>query len=156
MARTLKVEIIGDTSDLEKSLKRASAASSGLGSKLGGLGKTAALAAGTAGLGAIAFTLKTGIDEWTNQTRVAANTAAVLKATGGIANVTAKHVQELASAIEHKSGIDDEAVKTSENLLLHFKAVRNESGAVMRSSIGPRLRSKTWPWRPARAPTRSR
>lgn len=102
---------------------------SGFGSKLSGLAKGAALAAGTAGIGALAVTLKTGYDEWTNQVEVAAKTRAALKATGGVANVTAKQIQSLATQIEHKTGIDDEAIKTNENLLLAFKNVRNEAGA---------------------------
>jgi acid phosphatase family membrane protein YuiD len=59
---------------------------------------------------------------------VAAQTAAVLKSTGGEANVTAKHVSNLATAISRKTGIDDEAIQSGENLLLTFTKIRNEAG----------------------------
>lgn len=56
---------------------------------------------------------------------VAAQTRAVIKSTGAAANVTAGHVDKLASAISRKTGIDDEAIATAENLLLTFTNVRN-------------------------------
>ena len=61
--------------------------------------------------------------------KVAALTAQVIKTTGGIANVTAKQVDSLASSISAKTGIDDEQIASASNLLLTFKDVRNEAGA---------------------------
>jgi hypothetical protein len=55
-------------------------------------------------------------------------TGAVLKSTGGAAKVTRKHVDDLATAISNKTGIDDEAIQSNENLLLTFTNVRNEVG----------------------------
>jgi acid phosphatase family membrane protein YuiD len=60
--------------------------------------------------------------------KIAKQTDAVLKSTGGAANVTAKHVSDLATAISKKTGIDDEAIQSGENLLLTFTKVRNETG----------------------------
>lgn len=124
----LEVEFVGDTRSLEGAFRNAGNSASGLGSKLGGLAKGAAIAAGAAGLGALFVTLKSGISEFTESARVAAQTEAVLKSTGGAANVTAKQVEDLASAIQRKSGIDDEAIASGENLLLTFTNIRNESG----------------------------
>ena len=60
--------------------------------------------------------------------KVMAQTEAVIKSTGGAANVTAGEVENLAGSLSKKSGIDDEAIQSGENLLLTFKNVRNEAG----------------------------
>jgi hypothetical protein len=71
---------------------------------------------------------KDAIGEATRRRKVGAQTAAVLKSTGGAANVTAKQISDLATAISNKTGIDDEAIQSGANLLLTFKNIRNESG----------------------------
>lgn len=55
-------------------------------------------------------------------------TAQVIKTTGGAAHMTADQVDELATAISNKTGVDDDAIKSSENMLLTFTDVRNEVG----------------------------
>lgn len=60
--------------------------------------------------------------------KISAQTAAVLKSTGGAANITAKGVSNLATAISKKTGIDDEQIQSSANMLLTFTNVRNEVG----------------------------
>lgn len=55
-------------------------------------------------------------------------TQQVIKTTGGAAGVTADQVSSLALAISNKTGIDDDAIHASENLLLTFRHVRNEVG----------------------------
>jgi len=59
---------------------------------------------------------------------VGARTRSVIKSMGGASNVTAKQVERLAGAISAKSGIDDEAIQSGQNLLLTFGKVRNETG----------------------------
>ena len=61
--------------------------------------------------------------------KVMKQTDAIVKATGGAANLTTKQIGELANAMSIKTGVDDEAIQSSMNLLLTFKAVRNEIGA---------------------------
>lgn len=61
--------------------------------------------------------------------KVMAQTEAVIKSTGGAANVTAREVESLAGALSKKTGIDDEAIQSGENLLLTFTGIRNEVGA---------------------------
>ncbi len=73
--------------------------------------------------------LSGALDEFKDQQRVAAQTNAVLKSTGGTANVTAKQVDRLADSLMRKSGIDDESIKSAENWLLTFKNVKNEVGS---------------------------
>lgn len=59
---------------------------------------------------------------------VANQTNAVIESTGGVANVTADDVKNLGQSIADYSGINDEAVQASENLLLTFRDIRNEAG----------------------------
>jgi len=77
---------------------------------------------------AVGKAAKIGWDEYNSGAKVAAQTNAVIKSTGGVANVSAKHVEELGHALMLKSGMDDEAIKSGENLLLTFRNIRNEAG----------------------------
>lgn len=60
--------------------------------------------------------------------KITAQTNAVIKSTGGAANISAKGVDDLANALSKKTGIDDEVIKSGENMLLTFTNVRNEAG----------------------------
>jgi acid phosphatase family membrane protein YuiD len=60
--------------------------------------------------------------------KIARITAQVIKSTGGSAKVTAGQVSALATAISNKTGKDDEAIQSGQNLLLTFTNIRNETG----------------------------
>lgn len=60
--------------------------------------------------------------------KVAAQTTAVLASTGNAAGVSAEQVGKLADAIARKTGVDDEAIASAENLLLTFTNIRNGAG----------------------------
>src|SRR5215207_436363 len=105
----------------EKHAKRTSRTFSALGSAA----KTAGPLIGAVGLAA---GLKTAVGEFREAQKTGAQTTAVLKSTGNAAKVTKKHVENLSGAISKKSGIDDEAIQSSANLLLTFTKVRNETG----------------------------
>ena len=122
------VDFIANTRDLSRGMSEAGNESSRFGSTLKTLGKTGALAAGAAGVGALVFTLKAGISEYVEAQKVAAQTNAVIKSTGGVANVTAKDIDTLAESLMKKSGVDDEVIKSGENVLLSFTHIRNEVG----------------------------
>ena len=98
------------------------------GAKLRAFGKVAAIAAGAAAFGGLVKTLQVGTEEFMEQQKVAAQTGAVLKSTGGIANVTAGQMEKLSRALMEKSGVDDEAITSGQNLLLTFTKIRNETG----------------------------
>lgn len=119
MAIVIPVEL--DTRGLRRRLDET-------GGSLTRFGKIAAFAASAAALGGLVATVKIGVDEFMQAEKVSAQTNAVLKSTGGIANVTKKQIDELGTAIMRKSGMDDEAVKSAENLLLTFTNIRNEAG----------------------------
>jgi hypothetical protein len=120
----LQAVLSANTRDFDRAMGRSESKMS----KFGAVAKGAALGAGVAvayGLGKVA---KIGWDEFNQGQKVAAQTNAVLKSTGGVANVTAKQVEELGDQIMRKTGIDDEQIKAGQNMLLTFKNVRNEMG----------------------------
>jgi len=122
------VDFIANTKDLTKGVSTADGATGGFKGRLQQLGKAGLIAAGAAGLGALVGTLKTGIAEFSESQKVAAQTEAVIKSTGGAAGVTAKQVSALAGALMKKTGIDDEAIQSGANLLLTFTKVQNQAG----------------------------
>jgi hypothetical protein len=107
-------------------LSRGALAGSGI---FRGLGRSVAFAsAGFLGGYGLTAAVSGALGELEKAQKVGTQTNTVLKSTGGVAGVTAKQVDELAKSLLRKSGIDDEAIKTSENLLLTFTQVRNEVG----------------------------
>jgi Transglycosylase SLT domain len=60
--------------------------------------------------------------------KVARLTAQAIKSTGGAAKITARQVSDLATAISNKTGKDDEAIQSGQNMLLTFTGIRNEVG----------------------------
>jgi hypothetical protein len=85
------------------------------------------LAGAAAVTGGISF-FKGAIEEARDAQKVGAQTAAVLKSTGGAAGISAKGIGDLATAISNKTAVDDEAIQSGANLLLTFTNVRNEVG----------------------------
>lgn len=69
------------------------------------------------------------ISEARESIRTGKLTEAVIKSTGGAANISADQVGNLATALSNKVGVDDEAIQSAANLLLTFKDVRNEAGS---------------------------
>ena len=115
------VPIVADTSGLTRSLNKSQ-------SGLKRFGKMAAFAAGAAGIGALIAVTRVGISEFNDQQKVLAQTNAVLTSTKSIAKVTAKQIGDLSQSIMEKTGIDDEAIASGQNLLLTFTKIRNETG----------------------------
>lgn len=117
----LVVPIIADTSGLTRGLSQGT-------SGLRKFGKMAAIVGGAAALGGLVATLKIGIDEFMGAQKVLAQTGAVLKSTGGAANVTSKQITTMSESLMKLSGVDDEAIQSGQNLLLTFTKIRNETG----------------------------
>jgi hypothetical protein len=61
--------------------------------------------------------------------KVTAETNAILKATGGAANISAAGIEALTNKLSLQIGVDDELIQKSANLLLTFKQVQNVAGA---------------------------
>jgi hypothetical protein len=114
MARTIgeaMIRVRGDTKEFSSSLK-------GLAGSIVGI---------FAGLQVASF-LKESIDEAREAAKVGRQTEAVLKSTGGAAQITADQVGELATRLSNLSAVDDEVIQSGENVLLTFTAVRNQVG----------------------------
>ncbi len=84
--------------------------------------KVAGLAA-AAGIGALGFAAVNFVQEAMASQKVAAQTAAVLKSTGGAAGMTAQSVADLATSLSRFTPYDDEAIQSAENLLLTFTSI---------------------------------
>lgn len=130
----IRISIEGDSSDLSRSVDSANRSLGGLkkGSSVGsralrGVG-TAAKVAGAAVAALAVIELPRMIDEAREAQKVGAQTNAVLKSTGGVANITADGVADLANQISLKTAIDDEQIQSAENMLLTFQNIRNETG----------------------------
>ena len=82
-------------------------------------------ALGVVGLGGA---LRTVVGEWREAQKANAETAAVLKSTGGVANVSAKGIAALSTRISGYSGVADDAIQRGANMLLTFKDIRNAAG----------------------------
>lgn len=105
---------------LDKSSRRGRRSLMALGgaAKLGGLALGAGLFVGA----------KKAIGAFEESRQVVAQTGAVLKSTGGTANVTARDVDVLTAALMRKTAIDDEQIRQGANMLLTFTRIRNEAG----------------------------
>jgi hypothetical protein len=136
--RKLEYTITGDARDFQKALrtvdrglatseKNAHSFSRGVASALGTVGHAAGLAGAAIGAGLV-LEVKSAVRQFQESNKVARQTEAVLRSTGGAANVTAKQVSNLATALSRKTGIDDEVVQSGENMLLTFRNIRNEAG----------------------------
>jgi phage-related protein len=95
--------------------------------------KTSAFSTGlkvvAGGLAALAAGAGYAFAQFQESEKISAQTGAVLKSTGNAANVSAGQVTNLADALAEKSGIDDEAIQSGENMILTFKNIANQAGA---------------------------
>jgi hypothetical protein len=126
LARKLEVEIVGDASSLQRALR---GAEDGFRGTVGQFAKGAAVFnLVNKAFDGMAEIVHAGISEFTESAKVAAQTDAVIKSTGGSANVTAGHVDTLAHSVSDYSGISHNTVQVGENMLLTFRDIHNEVG----------------------------
>ena len=129
MAKTRKliVDVLADASKVTSEFGKMGKSSGTLEDKFKKLGKGLALGMGAAAAG-VAVLGKGAIEAASEAQKVQKGVEASIRSSGGAANVTAKEIDKFASAMQFKTGIDDEAIKTSQTLLLGFRSVKNESG----------------------------
>lgn len=121
--------LTGVLGSVGKKFDDASGKAGGFGKTLSNIGKVEAVAA-AAGIASLAVAIgKVGFDELKQGDKAAAQTAAALKSTGNAANVTADHIAGLAHKLQNLSGVDDNVIQGSENLLLTFTNIQNKVGA---------------------------
>jgi hypothetical protein len=122
----IKVKILGDASGMRKAFGQAERSASTFGQKVkSGIGS---IAVGGAAVAGVAMVGKSFYDAAIESQKVTKQTEAVIKSTGGAANVTAGQVDKLASSLSMKSGVDDELIASGQNMLLTFTNVRDEVG----------------------------
>ena len=120
--RKLEVRILGDSRSLERafgsstrSAQKFERGMSGVGRAAAGLTKAFGIAA--AGIGVLAVM---GARELSEQAKVSAQTATVLRNLGKTAGVTTRQVEGLASALQASTGAADDEVQAASNVLLRF------------------------------------
>lgn len=123
-AYDLLLKIRGDASGADKALASVSKKMKKTGRSMtrAGQGLSKAVTLPILAFGAL------GVKKLAETQKQMAQTEAVIKSTGGAANVTAKQVGNLADSIAAKTGVDDDAIQTGENLLLTFKNIQNQTG----------------------------
>ena len=101
----------------------------GIKSRMGGMAKAIAvpLAGAFAAAGVKDF-LSESIAGARESQKIGAQTEQVIKSTGKAAKLSADQVGDLATAISNKTGYDDEAIQSGQNLLLTFTNIKNEAG----------------------------
>ena len=97
-------------------------AGKGMRTAVSNLASVAAVGAGAA-IGGLALVLKQGTDALREDAVAAAQTAAVIKSTGGAAGVTASQVGDLATKMAMLNGVDDNVIQNGENVLLTFTKI---------------------------------
>jgi phage-related protein len=120
----LKAVLSADTRDFDRAMGRSQTKTQ----RFGMVAKSALVGGVAGGFYLLAKAAKIGWGEYNKGQQVAAQTNAVIKSTGGVANVTAAHVEALGGTLMRLSGIDDEVIKSGENILLTFRGIRNEMG----------------------------
>ncbi len=124
---TLVIAITADIKGLQTGLAQAEGQTTKTTGIMSSFGATGALALTSAAVAAVKF----GVDSvkaFSQAQAVMAQTENVIRSTGGAANVTVQDVTDLATHWQNLSGVQDDAIQSSENLLLTFRDVHNELG----------------------------
>ena len=145
MARDITIRYVGDASSAQRAARAVADANGrlttnfdkttkGISARFGGmkdslLRHSRMIGLGLVGVGLVAVKLGTDFVQAAEESqKVGKQTNAVIKSTGGVANVTADQVAKLAEKLSIKAGIDDELIQSGANVLLTFKNVRDEVG----------------------------
>jgi hypothetical protein len=120
--RKLEVRILGDSRSLERAFGRSSASARKFDRQMGSVSRATAglakgFAAAAAGIGVLAVV---GAREMSEQAKVSAQTATVLRNVGKQAGLTTKQVEGLASALQASTGAADDEVQAASNVILRF------------------------------------
>jgi hypothetical protein len=91
----------------------------------------AALGISTAVFG-LEHVVRSSVEAWGEQRRSLAQTASVLRSTGGAANVTAEGVERLSATQSRLTGIEADQISQAGNMMLSFRQVRDEAGKQQR------------------------
>jgi tetratricopeptide (TPR) repeat protein len=114
----------GDSAELDKIMSAAEAKMMKVGERMQEIGETLThkVTLPILALGALS------VHAFGEQADAIARTNGVLKASGGVAGVTAEHMQKLASSLEETTTFADDVTQSAMAVLLSFQSVRNEVG----------------------------
>lgn len=126
-ARKLEILFTGDSSGLSRTMRSVDSGLGRTGRSFSRFGKIAAggMAAGAVAVGAMVVSVGRDL---ANMERLQAQTNAAIRSTGGVANVSVRHVARFAAGIQAMSGIQEESIIEGQNMLLTFTNIRNEVG----------------------------
>ena len=129
-AKTAGEKITGEFKESARESERAMAQVDQAGKTgMGGFGKAAiGIGIATAGFYVLSGAIKESVEAANESARIGRITESVIAATGGAANLSAKQIDDLALSLSNKTGIDDEAIKASSNVLLTFKNIKDQMG----------------------------
>lgn len=129
--RTITADLIGRDRSMSAAFDKAGKSAERNGALIGKVGKVigtglkvGALAAG-GGLLALGGFIAQGVKDAGSYQTVLKKTAAVLKSTGNVAGTSVKGIQDQAAALETMSGVDEELIINSQNVLATFTGIRN-------------------------------
>lgn len=111
-----------------RSMRRSSGSVRLFSSGLRPVARIATSAGAALGVLGLAGAARAAVGEFRESQKVGNQTAAVLRSIGAGSWISSAQVGALANSISLKTGIDDEAIQSGSNLLLTFKAIRNEVG----------------------------
>jgi hypothetical protein len=129
--RTITADLVGRDKSMSSTFDKAGKSGSRLGSVLGKVGGVmkGALAGGAAiagvGIAAVGKFVFDGIKAAGSYTKVLAKTAQVLKSTGNVAGTSVEGIKTMAAELESMSGVDEELIINSQNVLATFTNIRN-------------------------------
>ncbi len=123
MAKPIVISILANANQANATITKTSRT-------LGAVGKAGRLAAG--GLAIVGVAAAAAAVSSTKSLirieRINAQTASAIKATGGAARVSAKHIENLTGKLEATTSTEAETIQEGANLLLTFKKVGNQVG----------------------------
>lgn len=126
---TIAVAILADAAGVRKGTAEANKNIKGFStSAVGMLKKVGVAYAAFKGFDLLKSSVGEAVGAVREQDRLMGQSQAVIKSTGGAANVTAGQIVKMSDAMERKSLIDAEQIQNGANVLLTFTKIRNEAG----------------------------
>jgi hypothetical protein len=129
--RTVTTNLVGKDKSLSSTLDKGSKSAGKFGAVLGKVGGVmkSGLAGGAAiagvGIAAVGKFVFDGIKSAASYQKVLAKTAQVLKSTGNVAGTSVEGIKNMAASLESMSGVDEELIINSQNVLATFTNIRN-------------------------------
>lgn len=131
MAKTLQIVIAGVDKGATKVFKDVDNAAETTQGKLAAMGSKigpGVAAAATAVVAGVAFAVKGAYEAAAESAKIGRETERVLQTTGASAWTTSDQIGDLSTSLSELTGVDDELIQSTSNLLLTFTGIRNQLG----------------------------